>query len=452
MSNTDNSITDLGFWKYLLKTYKKASTLLIIGIATAVYLTVSSIFANQMQIAELTYFNAMLSLAYFSTMIGFGISGGMAIYINQNFKNKKAVAGYTKIGMYLTIAVLIFFVLIVIVFKDLIFKYIFNISSQSNTLFFFLMCGYILVNGLGYYFTDTLKNMKKFKFQLIQIVTFAILLISGFAILRLSNGLYLNLIGILYLFASIINLIILYVLFLKDKEYKINLLTFTKIKLTLKQFSTILYMAFSQIVWQIGYMFTSMFLLKISELYFNVYAYYENVLDMFNTLYFSFIIITSIEIARSLGENKKDEAYKHGKYSIYFSLFIWLVYAVLSLILIVPINSGLHIELQSIGTASMILYVAIHLPRFIAWNLSGYILVWGGVVKTIFWCEIISSLYYVLIFIFANHLPNSLYWTYFFIGIDSLIKIPVYLTMFKKKKWLVNLSDETETQLKCNAE
>ncbi|MGD9901535.1 MAG: MATE family efflux transporter [Spirochaetales bacterium] len=434
------AVAKTNFWKYLIETSKKSSYLVVIGIITALYMTISSVFANTMPLKELTYFNAMFSLAYFSSIIGFGIAGGVAIYINQNYKNKDVVANYNRYGLFLTVILAAIFVILIVLFKEVIFDYIFNIDVAGDYTFFYLMCAYIFLNCINRYFMHTLKNMKEFKAQLLQIAIYSTLIVVALLILNFMGGIYLNLVGFIYVGVSILSVILFYFIFLKNKNYGINLLVFKKLKFTYKEFSTIMYMAFSEIIWQIGYMFTAMFLLKVSEIYFNAYSYYENVLDFFNTLYFSFIVITSIDITRALGENKKDEAYMHGKYSIYFSIFIWVVYALCSLALIVPINSGINIDVRPIATIAMILYVSTHLFRFIVWNLSSYVIIWGGKVKTVFWLEFLSAIYYVLIFVFADYFPSSIYWAFFFISLDNIIKTPIYLIMFKNKKWLVNLT------------
>lgn len=61
----DSNVLNTKFWNYFIKTYKKSGLLILKGLIVAVYLTVSSVFANRMNLPELTYFNAMISLSYF---------------------------------------------------------------------------------------------------------------------------------------------------------------------------------------------------------------------------------------------------------------------------------------------------------------------------------------------------------------------------------------------------
>lgn len=192
-------------------------------------------------------------------------------------------------------------------------------------------------------------------------------------------------------------------------------------------------------------MMTSLFLLKVSALYFNSYAYYENILNIFNNLFFSFIVLTSINITRSLGEKNFDEAYMHGKYSIYGSIVIWVIYAIISLSLIVPINAGINIELVEIASTAIILYVAIHLFRYLVWNLSSYVLIWGGQVKIQFLLEVFSTLYFIMLFLIADQIPQNIYLVYFLLSLDNIIKLPIELLIFKSKTWLININgDKTE--------
>lgn len=440
---TKQNALGTNFWSYLVNTYKKSGYLILIGIITAVYLTVSSVFANRMDLPELTYFNAMVSLAYFSHMIGFGVSGGISLYMNQNHTNKQKVAHYAKLGLYLVTAVSFLFVAAVVLLKPFIVSNLLRIDTLGNNTFYYLMAIYMFFNCIRRYLLDIFKNLKLFRLQTAYVVLYSVLIVSSFVALWFLGALALNWIGLAYLVTAMLPILIGLLFFAKNKLYPINFLKPTKFDLTKKELATIFYMAASEIVWQVGYMLTALFLLRMSELYFNTYSYYENALDLFNTFYFSFIVIVSIEITRSLGQGKFDEAYQHGKYSIYFSVLIWVAYAIISFALMTPINSGLNVDLQSIGTVAMLLYVLIYLPRFVVWNLTTYVLIWGGQVKLQFFIELASMLYYVVLMFIYPYLPNSIYWAYFFISLDYLIKLPIELCIFKSKKWLVNITEPT---------
>ena len=424
--------TKTSFFKYFINIYKNASFLIIEGIIIALYLTASSVFANQLNLSNLTYFNSMFTVVSLATIMGFSFASSMGIYINQNFKNKAQKDKYIKLGFIISIIVSTLLTLFLVVFKNFVVETFLGISVDSYT-FYYTMVFVCFLSFINYYLRHILKNLKQFKIQILLSIIYGSLLILGFALLVLTNGLALNFIGALYVAITIINFIIVYTAFLKSKHIKLNLFKLKGVKITKEEALTTFYISFSELVWQVGYMLVALTLLKVSELYFNAYAYYENVLDIFNTFFFSFIVITSIEVTRDLGSNNLDRAYKHGVYSILSVIIIWAFYAVISMVLFVPINAGLNTQVQSVGLVSMILYVLLHLPRFLAWNFSTYLLPSGGKVKTIFILEVLSTAYIITIFLLAPYLPQNIYLIYFLIGLDNIIKLPIFFAMFKSK-------------------
>lgn len=430
------SVLNTTFLRYFFSTYKKGGWLVAIGLVTAVYLTVSSVFANKLELANLTYFNAMFSLAYFSVIIGFGFANGASLFANQNHTNSAKVNNYARQGLRLVVVFSALFCALLILFPGFIINNLLQIDVQSNMIFYYLTVLYIFLNCILQYLTHFLKNLKLFRMQFVLTVSFSALFVLGLALLGLFGDIALNAIGIVYIIASVVCIAMVIVMLQRNKEHPISLLKAPTVALTKKEFATCCYMAFTQIVWQVGYLFTALFLLRMSELFFNSYAYFENVLDLFNTLYFAFITIVSINITRSIGNNQKQEAYQHGKYSIYASLLIWLIYFVISLALFLPIKAGMNPELQSIAFISIILYLIIYLPRFVFWNLSSYILIWGGQVKIQFVLEVITTLYYILLYFLAPYLPQNIFLAFGLLMIDNLVKIPIELYLFKSKTWL----------------
>lgn len=186
----------MGFWKYFLKVYKHSSFLILQGLIIAVYLTVSSVLANRMNLVQLTYLNAMVSISYFSQIIGFGISLGVSVYINQNYKNKEKVAFYTKIGLYLTILLGFIFVLLLFIFKDFFLSTLMNIDVAGNYVFYYLIIAYIFLNCIASYIVNILKNLKHFAMTIIISVILGVMLIVGFLLLYLTGNLMVNYIGI----------------------------------------------------------------------------------------------------------------------------------------------------------------------------------------------------------------------------------------------------------------
>jgi Na+-driven multidrug efflux pump len=428
------------FWKYFFNTYKNARWLVLRYIIVAVYLTVSSIFTNKMELGNLTYFNAIITITYFCELLAFGISNGMSVYINQNIKDKDKSAHYVKVGFYLNCIIAGLVIVLLVILKKPILHGLMGFSDGIDYLFYYLMLIYIFFDCILHYITHILKALKVFVAQMLNSLIQCALLVIGFMLLYFTSGLALNYIAIIYITTMVACIIAGLVSLKRNKLLSINIFTKTKFRLSKKEISVLLHMTGMEVVWQVGYTLISLFLLKVSEVAFNQYAYLENVLNVFNGLLFSFIILTSIEICRSLGREQYDEAYIHGKYSLYATLIIWFVYLVVSLALLIPIRSGMHIELQSTAFVAILLYVFTHLFRFLVWNLGSYILCWGGKVKILFWIETCSTIYIILIYCLANFIPNNLYLIYLLVALDSIIKLPILLWLFKRKKWLKNVS------------
>lgn len=428
------------FWKYFFNTYKNAKWLILRYLIVAVYLTVSSVIANKMELVNLTYFNAIIGIAYFSEIIGFGISNGIGIYINQNIKNKNKVDYYIKIGGYINCFCSLVLVIILACCYYPILHLLLGLPKNINYTFYFIMLIYMFLMSNLAYFMNILKELKLFFSEMIVSIIQSILIVGGFLLIWFSFNLVLYLIAIIYIFTTLCALIFCFVYFYKNKHVQIQLFKFVKIKFIKNEFMVYWRSFMSQFVWQIGYIMLSYFILRVSEVVFNQYSYFENVLDIFNGFLFSFITITSIDICRKLGEGDFDESYKIGKYSLYSSFIIWLFYALCSLSFSSLIIKGMSDEIKDLAFISLVLYVILHLFRFLSWNLFSYILCWGGKVKLIMWQEIIATLYYVAFYFLAPFLINNIYLIYSIILVPVLIQAILGLIVFKRKKWMEKLS------------
>ena len=195
--------------------------------------------------------------------------------------------------------------------------------------------------------------------------------------------------------------------------------------------------ALSEVVWEIGYVFVSLFILKISVISYNQYCYFENALDIFNGLFFAFVSVVSIKICRCIGEEKKDEAKLHAKYSMLSVLVIWAIYAILSLAIFIPLRDGMNSELRPTALVSIILFLIISLLRFSEWNMGTYVLgqseyfAKGGLIL-----ECIFAVYWIVLYLIAGYLPNNVYLIYSLIAVENIIKIIVSLFVFRSDKWL----------------
>ncbi len=429
------------FWHYFFNTYKNAKWLVIRYLIVAIYLTVSSIIANQMNLDNLTYYNAIIAISTFGTLIGFGISNGVGIFINQNIKNKKKAEYYIKIGFYLNAIISSIFTLLLLCFYKFILHSILGLPININYDFYFYMTIYIFLNCLFSYLRHILKTLKLFKLETVTAVIEFVLIIGGFLLVWFFGNLSLTLISLIYILTIICTLMYSFFALYKNKTVSVNLFKLVKLELNRQETVIIWRMAAMQIVWQIGYTMLSLFLLKVSEVIFDQYAYFENILDIFNGFFFAFVSLTSIEICRNLGEGNFNLAFKHGKYSLYSTIVIWFAYFVLCSAFIIPIITGMNIELRDTALISMFLYITIHLFRFLSWNLLSYILTWGGELKLILWQEVIFSLYFVLFYLIANLIPANIYLIYLIISIPPIFQTILGVFIFLRKKWMKKLSD-----------
>ena len=195
-------------------------------------------------------------------------------------------------------------------------------------------------------------------------------------------------------------------------------------------------------IWQIGYYATAIILIRFSDGIFNTYSYLENVLDVFNGVLYAVGSVNAIKITRLLGKDKFDEAYRYSKYSIWISLIIWLFYCAVSLIFIYPIALGVNDEYFELMFTVLPCYLAIHLFRFVAWNMGSYMLRLGSKNKPFVIIEIICTLILIAGCFVVQFLPVSVPLAYFIILLPTLIFTPVYFIIFKSKRWMNNVTKD----------
>lgn len=428
------------YWKYFFGTYKKAKWLVLRYVVVAIYLSVSSIIANKLSLANLTYYNAIVTILTFADLIGYGTGNAFGLYINHNLYSKDKRENYAKAGLYTSTIVTFLFVIILMVFKKFILHTILGLDYGIDYTFYYIMLFVVFIRGIKEYLTNIVTQLEIFNISLVNSLTSGISLILGFLIAWKGFDLSLVVIAITYIIEGIaVSLVCVFALrgtIYKNNPYKIDLFKNIAISLTKEEVGTLFRVAIIEVVWEVGYFFSSLFLLKYNETIFNQYAYYENILDIFNGFLFSFIMFNGIEISRSLGERNFDKGYKLGKYSIASCIIIWLFYVLLSFAFSKPIISGMNKELQDSAFLSMALYVLLHLFRFVSWNYFSYVLNRGGEVKFILISHIIAMVYYILIYIFASSLPDNIYLAYGMLAIVDVINIITGSIIFKKKKWI----------------
>lgn len=441
------------FWKYFFNTFKESKWLLVKYIFVSLYYIVSSVIANTMNLDNLTYYNAIISLIFFGDMIAFGMSEAFGVYINQNIHDKNKASSYVKIGLYFTIIFSVVLVAFMIIFKDFVLYRLLGLSGPLSYTFYYIMLAYMVFVAIFNYIVNIFKKLKSYLLQLISCAIQSVLIILGFVILMLSNGLMLWLIGTVYLFSSIVCVVCSAYWLAKNKTLPVNIAKLQRIFLTKSEFGKLLAISASEIVWEIGYMMLSLFVLKNNVVIFNSYSYYENVLDISQGFLFAFVNVTSIKICIAIGEGKKDEAYMHGKYALWASVVIWIMYAMIIFALFIPIRMGMNVELRSSALLSMTLYIVMSLFRFVSWTINSYTLQQSGRLSTYLLIqEIISTLYFVLLYIFATKIPSNIFLIYFLLSIESIIKIIICLVIFCKKKWLEGIKEQKAVQVPDNIE
>ncbi len=433
-----------GFVRYFKKTYKQSRVYLLRLLLSAILSIVITVLANLLEVKELTYLNAFLAIGYFSNMIAFGFSNGMNIFVNQNISSKEKVEKYSKIGFELTFAFSLVFTAFLIAFPKFFMETIGGYVPEDYT-FYYVMCGYFFLNCLFNYMTDILKELKLMKMNLFATISPLVITIVGFLVIYFAGVYWLTLIAIIYLISTAFGLVYSYIAFLKNNIVKINFLKFDFSKLNLRQWLIIINNFLSELIWEVGYYATSVFLLRTSDAIFNTYSYLEYILDIFNCFLFAFITITSIKISRALGQNQFQEAYRHAKYSIYATLVIWAFYFIGSIILIYPVALGANSEYFDLMFLAIPCYSLIHLFRFITWNFSSYMLRLGGKNTLVLSTEIFSTIFLVTICFITKFLPVNIFLAYFLIVLPDIIVLPIYCIYFKSKKWLANINDDPKS-------
>lgn len=421
--------------------FKESKFLIIKYVAVAVLYSIISILSNLLGVEELTYLNAFLSIYAFASIIAFGVSNGIAIFMNQNYGSNYKVRKYAKVGFEINLAFAVVSTVVLASFPKFFIEILMEYHPQSYT-FYYIMCGYFFLSCISSYLTNTMKSLKFFKRQLISEIIPLAVTIVGFLALYFSGEYYLNYIAIAYVVSAAIAIVVSYVLLVKNKQISINFFKFQTVNLTKKQWGVLLSNLAVEFIWQIGYYATAIILIRFSEGIFNTYSYLENVLDVFNGLLFAIGTVNAIKITRLLGKDRFDEAYQQAKYSIYMSLFIWLFYFIASMIFIYPIALGVNDEYFGLMFTVLPCYLAIHLLRFVSWNMGSYMLRLGGKNKPFVIIEIFCTIILIASCFIVKFLPVSVPLAYFVILIPTLIFLPVYLIIFKSKRWMSNINKD----------
>jgi len=401
------------FWKYFINTFKESKWLFVRYVVVGVYLIVAGIIANKLNLHDLTYYNSIITLSYFVEMIAFGCSEGFGIYVNQHSKNPQVSKKYAKLGFYFTMLISLAFLLVIASIPNVIIKNILHLTFEVDLTFYYLMLVAMVAQAGFRYLNTLLARLQIFKWQLLSSFAHCGLMILSFVLLVLFKGLSLIPIAIMYILVYAIVFILLCVYFAKNKIYSVNLFKFEKVSLSRHETKTIVLRSLSEMTWEVGYMFLSFFILRSNLIVYNQYCYFENALDIFNGMYFTFVKLTSVRICICIGEKKRDEAYEHAKYSIWASMVIWFIYALISFALYIPFKNAMNIELQATALIPYVLYVCLGLFRFVSWTMGSYILGQSEIyMNYVFWIEVVFGLYWITLYLLADMFAGNIWIIY----------------------------------------
>lgn len=435
-----------GFWRYFFLTFKESKYLLLKYCISAGLYIITTVLSNLFDTDSLTYLNAFMSVNYFANVLGFGISAGINILINQNIKNQKKVQTYATIGFLWTIFLGLVAAAFLVSFPNFIMENIMEFHVQDYT-FYYIMCGYFFLVALSNYLTNLLKYIKAFLLSMFSDCLPIVVAILGYVILYASGNYVLNYLAIVYVIVGIFNVAIAITFLLRNKILKINVFSFSDLKILWKQNLIILGNMVIEFIWEIGYFAVSIFLIRYNEALFNTYSYLEYVLDILNGFLFAFISLTNIRIIRALGRNDYDEAYKHGKYSLLASFVIWCFYALVAAIFIYPIALGVNKAYFDIIFSVTGLYVILNGVRFLNWCVSSYILRAGGKNAVVFISNLIYSGLMLTFCFITKFLPQNMVLVYGLLAIPDLVSLVIGLIYFKRRKWMSNINQNVSVEI-----
>lgn len=425
------------FWKYFGNTIKESKWLLLGFFLEGIFLFIVGIITNKLQLDDLTFYNAMITICYLGEMISFGFSEGFGIYINQNIKDKDCAKKFAKIGLYFTFGFISILAIVFIIASRFITKNILNLDFEINYTFYVLMVICMVIVSINSYITLLLRKLGEFKYKLFTTIFQGVILIVGLLGILAFKKLFLIPIAISYICIYTCCIVFSSIVLARNKILKINIFKPEKLHLTRQEFGVVVSRAMSEIVWEIGYLFLSLFILKANVITYNQYCFFENALDILGGLFFAFVNVVAIKICRAIGEGNKEEAYQHAKLSIKSSIVIWFIYAVITLILFIPIRNAMNIELRDTALIAVLLYIGATLFRFVEYNLGTYILgqseyfANGALV-----IEICAMLFWIIMFIIADYIVTNVFVIFTLIMLENLVKSSIGLIVVRKKKWL----------------
>lgn len=424
------------FWKFFGSTLWTSKYMLIKSLVVAVMWLVISIFTNRMDLSNLTIYNGVLTLAFFLEWTSFGFGNAIVVLMGKHSNNKEKIKKTVSNIISFAFLILLIFAVLFVVFKKFMLKNIVSISLDVPNVFYCCMIAYGVMSALCSILTHIFQAFEQFKVQLIVSIVQSVIFVVAFIIIFFSKNLNLDIIGIIFIAIISLIFILISVLLIKNKKQSINIFKIEKPSLSKSEMLSVLNISGMQVVYIIGYTCISLFLLKRNEIVFNSYQYLENVLDLFNGIFYAFGAVVLIKISQCVNDKNNQEAYKIGKYSNYSMIIIWLIYIALSAIAFIPYQKGANIDIQEMVKRVYFVYAGLFLFRFLTWNLGSYVLSAAGKANLQMISEIVGAVYFVLLFVFAKKIIDNEFLLLVLVFADVIIKLPIFLAYFKSKRWL----------------
>lgn len=402
------------------------------GLFVSVTWMATAIFTNTLDLPELTYFNVIVSIMTFCDILTFATAQAFIVLLSRKKDRYQQVLNFCSL---INIAFMLIAATFLFAAKDFVLFDLFKLSDASNSLFYYAMIGFIVIRSITRYYETVLRGTQLTKQLMFSTLITFLMLMAGWVVLILTNGMALNYIPIIFYVSQLASFG--YVAFVHKRDNNINIFNIFKLdKLTKSEWGVVLSKVVFELFWQIGYTICQMFMLKISDRTYDSYMYFENVLDLFNMVYYSFMYVTSVQVACAIGEGKKEQAFKISKYSLYISMWTWLGYLVLTGALCYPILLGMNAELFEIGLQTYFIYVGLYFFRFITWCVASYCISMSGHNLAQIVIQMFVLPYYIVLYFTAQYLPDNVFATYGFLIFEVLAVMSVELVLFFRKKWL----------------
>ncbi len=317
-----------------------------------------------------------------------------------------------------------------------------DLPTSIDYKFYFLMLIYMFIEALATYFDHILRHLKRFKEQFVGSIIRAVGTVGGLGLSWWLFNLDLISVAVVYISINVVRMIYLYQIYLCNKDHEINIFSPRKTKLKKDEISNIINLSVMESMWQICNIFIGFFILNLSEVYFNQYNYFDDVMPIFRIFYFPVIQLSSIAICRHLGDGDFDSAYKTGKNSMWYTVVVSAGLMGLGLALGPLIFMGMNVDILQSVQLALILYLILAVIRLFNWNISSYILVQGGKTKLISFIEICKTVFYIILFLVSDFIPSNLFIIYGIMIAVTIIDFAICMVLFVRKKWMQKLNTD----------